>query len=67
MARALGEKLKGAGLEAKAIKTFSTPRRIGAVIDDLPAKAADVNEEKKGPRVGAPDAGDAGFSEERGA
>jgi glycyl-tRNA synthetase beta chain len=61
LARALGEKLKGAGLEAPAIKTFSTPRRIGAVIDDLPAKAADVNEEKKGPRVGAPEQAIQGF------
>ncbi|GAN00207.1 glycyl-tRNA synthetase beta chain [alpha proteobacterium U9-1i] len=61
LARALGEKLRGAGLEPKAIKTFSSPRRIGAVIDDLPAKAADVNEEKKGPRVGSPDQAVQGF------
>jgi glycyl-tRNA synthetase beta chain len=61
LARAFGEKLKAAGLEAKAIKTFSTPRRLGLVIDDLPAKAADVNEEKKGPRVGAPEQAVAGF------
>ncbi len=61
LARALGEKLKLAGLEPKAIKTFSSPRRIGAVIDDLPAKAADVNEEKKGPRVGSPDQAIQGF------
>ncbi len=61
LARALGERLKGAGLDAKAIKTFSSPRRIGAVIDDLPGKAADVNEEKKGPRVGSPDQAIQGF------
>jgi glycyl-tRNA synthetase beta chain len=61
LARALGEKLKAHGLEPKAINTFSSPRRIGAVIDDLPAKAADVNEEKKGPRVGAPDQSVQGF------
>jgi glycyl-tRNA synthetase beta chain len=61
LARALGEKLKAHGLEPKAINTFSSPRRIGAVIDDLPAKAADVNEEKKGPRVGAPDQAVQGF------
>src|SRR5690606_14687331 len=61
LARALAEKLKGAGLDAKAIKTFSSPRRIGAVIDDLPAKAADVNEERKGPRVGAPEQALQGF------
>lgn len=61
LARAFGEKLKAAGLDAKAIKTFSSPRRLGLVIDDLPAKAADVNEEKKGPRVGAPDQAIQGF------
>ncbi|HRE44084.1 MAG TPA: glycine--tRNA ligase subunit beta [Terricaulis sp.] len=61
LARLMGDKLKGAGLEAKAIKTFSSPRRLGLVIEDLPAKAADVNEEKKGPRVGAPDQAVAGF------
>jgi glycyl-tRNA synthetase beta chain len=61
LARALAEKLKGAGLEAKAIKAFSSPRRLGAVIEDLPSKAADVKEEKKGPRVGAPDAAIQGF------
>ncbi len=61
LARALGENLKGAGLEAKEIKTFSSPRRIGVVIENLAAKAADVNEEKKGPRVGAPDAAVQGF------
>ncbi len=61
LARALGEKLKSAGLEAKAIKTFSSPRRLGAVVDDLPVKAADVCEEKKGPRVGAPASAVQGF------
>ena len=55
LARAFGEKLKAAGLDPKAVRTFSSPRRLGLVIDDLPAKAADINEEKKGPRVGAPD------------
>ncbi|HRO03803.1 MAG TPA: glycine--tRNA ligase subunit beta, partial [Terricaulis sp.] len=61
LARAFGEKLKAQGLEPKAIRTFSSPRRLGLVIEDLPAKAADVNEEKKGPRVGAPDQAVQGF------
>ena len=61
LARAFNEKLKAHGLEPKAIKTFSSPRRLGLVIDDLPAKAADVNEEKKGPRVGSPDQAVQGF------
>jgi glycyl-tRNA synthetase beta chain len=61
LARLFGEKLKAAGLDAKAIKTFSSPRRLGLFIDDLPAKAADVNEERKGPRVGSPDQAIQGF------
>ena len=61
LAKAFGEKLKAAGLDAKAIKTFSSPRRIGLFIDDLPAKAADVNEERKGPRVGSPEQAIQGF------
>ncbi len=61
LAKLFGEKLKAAGLDAKAIKTFSSPRRLGLFIDDLPAKAADVNEERKGPRVGSPDQALQGF------
>lgn len=61
LAKLFGEKLKAAGLDAKAIKTFSSPRRIGLFIDDLPAKAADVNEERKGPRVGSPEQALQGF------
>jgi glycyl-tRNA synthetase beta chain len=61
LAKAFGEKLKAAGLDAKAIKTFSSPRRLGLFIDDLPAKAADVNEERKGPRVGSPEQALQGF------
>jgi len=61
LARAFAEKLKGAGLDAKAPRTFSSPRRLGLVVDDLPAKAADATEEKKGPRVGAPDQAIQGF------
>jgi glycyl-tRNA synthetase beta chain len=33
LAKAFGEKLKAAGLDAKAIKTFSSPRRLGLFID----------------------------------
>jgi glycyl-tRNA synthetase beta chain len=61
LARLFGEKLKAAGLGERKVKTFSSPRRLGLFIDDLPAKAADVSEEKKGPRVGAPDQAIQGF------
>ncbi len=55
------EKLGARGLRYVMSTTFSSPRRLGLAIADLPAKAADVNEEKKGPRVGAPDAAIQGF------
>jgi len=55
------EKLGARGLSFEKAQTFSAPRRLGLVIDDLPAKAADVNEEKKGPRVGSPDQAIQGF------
>jgi glycyl-tRNA synthetase beta chain len=61
LAKLLSEKLKAAGLAPSAMKTFSGPRRLGLVIEDLPAKAADVSEEKKGPRVGSPDQAIQGF------
>jgi glycyl-tRNA synthetase beta chain len=61
LARLLGEKLKGAGLEFAAIKTFATPRRLAAVVDGLPARSPDIREERKGPRVDAPDAAVKGF------
>ncbi|MBI1252391.1 MAG: glycine--tRNA ligase subunit beta [Alphaproteobacteria bacterium] len=61
LARALKDKLAAAGIEAKAIKTFSGPRRLVAVIDDLPARTPDVSEERKGPRVGSPEKAIEGF------
>jgi glycyl-tRNA synthetase beta chain len=61
LARLLGQALREAGLEYKAIRTFATPRRLTAVIDGLPARSPDVREEKKGPRVDAPDTAVKGF------
>ena len=61
LARLLAAKLAEAGLEYKEIKTFATPRRLAAVVDGLPARSPDVREEKKGPRVDAPEAAIKGF------
>ncbi|ODR94943.1 glycine--tRNA ligase subunit beta [Methyloceanibacter stevinii] len=61
LARLLDDKLKAAGLDFDAIKTFATPRRITAVVDGLPKRSPDVSEERKGPRVGAPDKAIEGF------
>ena len=61
LARLLAAKLAEAGLEYKEIRTFATPRRLTAVVDGLPARSPDLREEKKGPRVDAPDAAIKGF------
>jgi len=61
LARLLGDRLKGAGLEFSEIKTFATPRRLTAVVDGLPKRSPDISEERKGPRVGAPEQAIGGF------
>jgi glycyl-tRNA synthetase beta chain len=61
LARLLAKALGEAGLEFKEIKTFATPRRLTAVVEGLPARSPDIREEKKGPRVDAPDAAIKGF------
>ncbi len=57
----LTEGLTAAGLEHGAAKAFVTPRRLIVVIGDLAAKSADVEDERKGPRVGAPEGAVQGF------
>lgn len=59
--RLLSDKLKAAGLAWSSLTTFAGPRRLGLVIDGLPAKTADVHDERKGPRVSAPEQAVAGF------
>jgi glycyl-tRNA synthetase beta chain len=61
LARLLAGKLAEAGLEYKDIRTFATPRRLTAVVDGLPARSPNLREEKKGPRVDAPEAAIRGF------
>ena len=58
---ALTGKLKDAGLGWKNAFAVSGPRRLTAVIEGLDARSADVREEKKGPKVGAPEQAIAGF------
>ncbi|MFZ1991223.1 MAG: glycine--tRNA ligase subunit beta, partial [Alphaproteobacteria bacterium] len=59
--RLVVDALKEEGLEAKDAKAFVTPRRLALFIRDLPVKTADVRDERKGPRVGAPEAAIQGF------
>ena len=53
--------LKGAGIGFEQARAFVTPRRLTLVIDGIPASRDDVSEEKRGPRVGAPDQAVQGF------
>jgi len=55
------DRLVEAGLVYEGAKAFATPRRLALVVQGIPAKQPDLKEEKKGPRVGAPDAAIQGF------
>ncbi|ODA67281.1 Glycine--tRNA ligase beta subunit [Methyloligella halotolerans] len=61
LARLVGDALAAAGLEFTEMRTFATPRRLTLVIEGLPQASPDVSEERKGPRVGAPDKAVEGF------
>ncbi len=53
--------LKEAGVEYGAVSSFSTPRRLTLVIAGLPHAQPDKSEERRGPRVGAPEKALEGF------
>ncbi len=55
------ERLATQGLLPEALKTFAGPRRLTLVAEGLPAAQGDRHEERKGPRVGAPEAALQGF------
>ena len=59
--RLVGAELKSAGLQFKTARAFATPRRLALVVDGLPTARADVSEERRGPRVGAPEQAVQGF------
>jgi glycyl-tRNA synthetase beta chain len=55
------DRLVAAGLVYEGAKAFATPRRLALSVRGVPARQPDIKEEKKGPRVGAPDGAIAGF------
>jgi glycyl-tRNA synthetase beta chain len=59
--RLVTDGLKAAGLAFADARAFATPRRLALVVDGLPASRPDVAEERRGPRVGAPDQAIQGF------
>src|SRR6516164_2692362 len=50
-----------AGLVYEGAKAFATPRRLALTVHGLPARSPDRREERKGPRVGAPEKAIDGF------
>src|SRR5262245_19929094 len=50
-----------AGLLFEGAKALATPRRLALSVQGMPARQPDVKEERKGPRVGAPQNAIAGF------
>ena len=59
--RLVTEGLKKAGLEFDRAESYVTPRRLALVVDGLPVRQPDVSEERRGPRVDAPDKAVDGF------
>lgn len=50
-----------AGLAASDVKTYVSPRHLAIQLFGLPAMTPDVSEEKKGPKIGAPEQALKGF------
>ncbi|MFN5525362.1 glycine--tRNA ligase subunit beta [Bradyrhizobium sp.] len=59
--RMVTDKLVAEGLVYEGAKAFATPRRLALTVHGIPARQADLKEERKGPRVGGPDAAIQGF------
>jgi glycyl-tRNA synthetase beta chain len=59
--RMVTDKLVAEGLVYEGAKAFATPRRLTLTVHGIPARQSDLREERKGPRVGGPDAAIAGF------
>ena len=55
------DKLVAEGLVYEGAKAFVTPRRLTLTVQGIPARQPDLKDEKKGPKVGAPDGAIQGF------
>jgi glycyl-tRNA synthetase beta chain len=55
------DRLVDAGLVYEGATAFATPRRLALAVQGIPARQPDLKEEKKGPRVGAPEVAVQGF------
>src|SRR5262245_27395158 len=55
------DRLVDAGLVYEGARAFATPRRLALTVQGVPVRQPDLKEERKGPRVGAPEGAIAGF------
>jgi glycyl-tRNA synthetase beta chain len=55
------DRLVAAGLVYEGAKAFATPRRLALSVHGIPARQPDIKDERKGPKVGAPEQAIAGF------
>src|SRR5271168_1465792 len=55
------DRLVNAGLVYEGARAFVTPRRLALSVHGVPARQPDIKEERKGPKVGAPEQAVAGF------
>ncbi len=59
--RLVTDALVAGGLSYEGAQGFATPRRLSLHVAGLPARQPDLREERKGPRVGAPEGAIQGF------
>ncbi len=59
--RMVTDRLVAEGLVYEGAKAFATPRRLALTVHGIPARQSDLKEERRGPRVGGPEAAIQGF------
>ncbi len=59
--RMVTDKLVAEGLVYEGAKAFATPRRLTLTVHGIPARQPDLKTERRGPKIGAPDAAVQGF------
>src|ERR1700760_3297646 len=59
--RMVTDKLVAEGLVYEGPKAFAPPRRLALTVHGIPARQSDLKEERRGPRVGGPEAAIQGF------
>ncbi|OKO83178.1 glycyl-tRNA synthetase subunit beta [Bradyrhizobium sp. NAS80.1] len=59
--RMVTDKLVAEGLVYDGAKAFATPRRLALIVHGIPVRQPDLKTERRGPKIGAPDAAVQGF------